>query len=559
MRLVKIISIALISFILIVTAVFFLAKDIIIKRLEKTVVTKIERAINKDIAIGGISYIPSKGVALKNIKIYKKDSSVEEASLKALYINVNLGQLIWSKRVMAVFNVDNLKKGALEADGIFIVKSGGIKNIFAPFESLSLKSISIYRADILSPVIELEKISGDISIDADKVYSSAITFYHNQKPHNLSFSVKNPKTMPLADINVTDGTIDAHVNFMKINQDTFEIKKAYLRLFNSYFDFTGTAEDMKNPVLLLNGSLSFDTQDLVKINPRFKKTYDYLRLEGVLEGEAYMSIPVKGGPAAWDMGLRGRSRKTRIWDYKFYDVSFVAAFKNGVISTPLLTASPYNGSLAANYKIGILEKGLPYVMNLKLDNIDINGLAQDSELKNKNILGKLYSELHLEGSAADNRTMAGKGTINIQDANLGPMPLLSPLVGQAYGALRSVIPNMKSIEISGGTCYFAVQDRKIMTNNLLLWGDALNIRAKGYIDFDKNLNFQVENELKEISAGEEDWQKGIVTLLTTMGKVLGSAYLTGTLKNPKWEFQYFSAVNTSTGESIKNIIKDIFE
>ena len=125
--------------------------------------------------------------------------------------------------------------------------------------------------------------------------------------------------------------------------------------------------------------------------------------------------------------------------------------------------------------------------------------------------------------------------------------------------MRGAIPGLRGVEISGGACDFIIKDRKIMTDNLLLWGNTLNIKARGYIDFDKNLNFDVENELKEMSGTEKDWQKAITGIIAGVGKFMGEARLTGTLSKPKWEFKYFNRFEDALGGKLKEVFKDIFE
>jgi hypothetical protein len=70
-------------------------------------------------------------------------------------------------------------------------------------------------------------------------------------------------------------------------------------------------------------------------------------------------------------------------------------------------------------------------------------------------------------------------------------------LGNVYGFLRNAMPQIKTVEISGGRCDFMIKNRKVATENLVLTGDILNIYAKGYIDFGKALNFVVENEVKQ--------------------------------------------------------------
>jgi hypothetical protein len=178
-----------------------------------------------------------------------------------------------------------------------------------------------------------------------------------------------------------------------------------------------------------------------------------------------------------------------------------------------------------------------------------------------NIYGKLNCEINLQGSGLNSSSIIGDGKILITDANLGPMPLLSPLLGNVYGVIRNLLPGLKSVEIQGAACDFKIQNRKALSNNIYLWGEAIDIRAQGYVDFDTNLNFDVQNEFKEITGAEvSDWQKAVVDTIAAFGKLISKARLGGTLKSPKWEFEYLNQFGSSNVQKqIANVLRGILK
>ena len=94
-----------------------------------------------------------------------------------------------------------------------------------------------------------------------------------------------------------------------------------------------------------------------------------------------------------------------------------------------------NASLEAD----ISKKDMPYSLYFQLKDIDINKLIKATPIKKKNIYGLLSSEVSLDGIGNNQNSIKGKGYISITNANLGPMPILSPMVGHAYGAARKMI------------------------------------------------------------------------------------------------------------------------
>jgi len=43
------------------------------------------------------------------------------------------------------------------------------------------------------------------------------------------------------------------------------------------------------------------------------------------------------------------------------------------------------------------------------------------------------------------------------------------------------------------------------------------------------------------------------------GKLISKAYLTGTLKNPKWRFEYLSGINKVFGGGLGNVLKNLLD
>ncbi|MCK4463571.1 MAG: hypothetical protein KAU58_04605 [Candidatus Omnitrophica bacterium] len=527
MRFIKILLITLVSAILILTITFFLTKDFILRKIESTIVKKIENVIGKEIDIGSIFYLPPRVIILKNVRIYEKRLPGQGILLDTIYAKFHPVTFIGSRQIVATLKLHGIKKGVIEGDGVFIVESKPFENILNPFKAFSLSTINISRLNISSPFLDLKNLSG------------LVTFKGNE-------------TL----VKIAGANIKAGCNFRKIDSDLIKIDEAEFKFFDSYFECKGEIQEFKNPILLLHGSLSLNTKNISRANPELKNICAYLRLDGTLANEIYFKGRINE-PAGWELGLKASSPMLKIWDYHFKDLSFNLKLDDNVIAIPLLTAYPYNGVLNSSFKMDLSGEGFPYSMSFRLKGISVNGLAQNSQLKNKNIYGKLDSELFLKGYGQG--IITGNGNISVSQANLGPMPILSPLLGNIYGVIRYILPGLKSIEISSGSCDFVIENRKIITDNLLLWGDILNIKARGYIDFDKNLNFDVENEFKEIGREAEDWQKAIVEIVTGFGKFIGRARLAGTLSKPKWKFEYFSGFKKAIGGKISDVLKDIFE
>ena len=70
--------------------------------------------------------------------------------------------------------------------------------------------------------------------------------------------------------------------------------------------------------------------------------------------------------------------------------------------------------------------------------------------------------------------------------------------------------------------------------------------------------------MKESEQDGDDWQAAVMSAISSFGKFLGKAHLTGTLDKPKWKFEYLPALNgkknkSGTGVQLDNLLRGLFE
>jgi len=527
--------------------------------LESFAIEKLELALNKEIEIEKISYVPTQGLILENVAMY--DAAGPESStirIKKLAFKVDFPKLFATRCLILQAKIDTLKKTDIIASGLLTIESNKCKNIRKPYEDFSLRKINLSGFDISTPFANIEKLTGDIFLGEDRLSSPKLKFDYHKKPHEISFSLKNTRETPELDISLSGSNISG-TGSLTLFKDSLKIHSLKVKFFDSSLKGSGQISELdKIPLLALDASLGLELKNLCYINDTLKETCDSLQVEGYVNS----AISFRGypdDPKTWNIDLKGGLAHLKIFNYNLTDISLTATMDKGIIVVPLLSSYLYKGIFQAAFQMDISGRRVPYGINAKLNKLHVHELAQDSDLRNKNIYGLLSAELKLRGYGTDTNTITGNGFINISDANLGPMPLLAPLLGNLYGFMRNKLPGLRSVEISGGSCEFIIRDEQIITDNLWLWGDVLNIYAKGYIDFDKNLNFEVENEFNESEEEAEGWQASLVTIMADFGKFIGKAYLTGTLSKPKWKFEYFSKLQDALQSNVGNFLKGIFQ
>ncbi|NQT23056.1 MAG: hypothetical protein HQ579_06440 [Candidatus Omnitrophica bacterium] len=559
MKFIKILFISIVAIVLVLAVTFFFTKGILLAKIKTTIIKKVETAINRKIDVGGISYLPHKGLALRNLRIYRESQPKDAISIKSIFTKIDLARLFKSREIYATLILEGAKSRSIVAGGVVSIESAGFKKLLKPLENFALKEIDIKRIDVNTPYFNVANIKGVISFKENEISAPGIQLNYQNKPYTISFDVKNAKTQPDLNISLLGADLKAMGRIKKTERDLYVIEKSNVQYLDSHLECNGEISNLKNPILLLSGNLSLNTQDLSSMSPKLEQQLGRLNLAGIVDNEFYFRGPINN-LSKWQTGLKSHSRGIKILDFALDDITLNVKMEDGMLSIPIFTAYPYGGVVNSSFRMNFAERGVPYSLHMVLKQMNINGIARHSQLKNSKLYGLLDSELTMDGYMADPRTIIGKGYIHIYDANLGPMPLLSPLVGNVYGVLRGMLPALKNVDIRGGACDFVIQKRKIMTENLILWGDALNIKARGYIDFDKNLNFAVENEIKEVDdKTSEGWRKTIVEMMSSVGKMIGKAYLTGTLDKPKWKFEYLGGDKNALGGKLQDTFKGLFE
>lgn len=529
-----ILSVLLAIFIVLLTFGSFFAyqaKNLIIK--------KIEADINKQLTIEKINYIPTKGLVLINVYIHEKNTAKETGILIGkLHLKVNIPILFASKKLILTLRVEDLKKGSVSGSGSIIIEYGKSKSKQKPLQSISPCVFHISNFDLSGSFFRFKNISGPVYSRKDQIVSKSITFNYQDNPHSLSFIIKSPGKNQSAIIRVAGPNINTNINLN--NQDYgIKIDLSKIQFYDSFYEFEGLLKTSGQKDFFIKGSLNISPSDLRHLNKILRDACDLLKPEGAILGK----VEICGNADEMEKtSFTATLTSLKLKLYNFYASNLYSeiGYENGALTIPILKFESYKGTVNLAFKADIFNESLPMAAHVTLKNLDLNSIIQDSPIKNKDILGTVYIESILNGNLNDHNSITGTGIISISDANLGPMPILSPLVGNLYGFIRSMVPDLKNIEIQGGTCDFFVKERKILSDNIVLTGDILNIYAKGYMDFDKNLNFKVENKFNEIPKGAGDWREGFLKTLTTFGQFIGNAYLTGTLENPKWKFEYFS-------------------
>ena len=555
----KIIIIILIVAVVATPIVYIAGKHFLLNKLKIFIKEKVEES-GRGITIEDIGYRPLKGIRIKGITGYSDILYKEkEFHVSAVYVSFPIIELLIDKILSATVAIDSLEFKNTSLNGSFGFVFKVDKKIKKPRDILyALEGVKFKNLSIESLLASVKNLNGTIDISPTLIRTKNTQFILNDRLYKLSLEVTDPVGELSSKLAITSPGFNFNASANKEN-DVYKIQEMRGKLLDSSFEFMGEVANTNKWILSLYGTTSVELGDIIQFAPEtFDKAIAVLKPVGRIDSSVYFKGNIKN-PSVYELGIKSKADYVKIWKLRIDKPYMDMRAENGLISIPIISGYPYEGTMTSSAQIDLRNGYKPYKANFNLSNFNIASFLRNSNLSNKSIRGLVSSKFTIQGDATDTNSMEGVGRILISNANLGPMPLLTPLLGNAYGYLQYALPELRRIDITDGTCDFYVGNRKISTENLTLWGEAMSIHAKGYMDFDTNLNFVAENKFFEKEGEKEaSWQTDLEDIISGVGRMVGRSHLTGTLAKPKWKFEYMEDAQNGL-KGLGKVLKGIFE
>ncbi|MBN1353219.1 MAG: hypothetical protein JW994_00925 [Candidatus Omnitrophica bacterium] len=554
------IFVALLGFMVVISV--YAGKEVFLKKFKFFLTERLENSTGKGLKIEKIGYTPLKGISFADVTVYENKTRVKSLfHAEHIYAKFPVIKFLKSRVLYLSLGLEGLKMGDARLNGNFgfslkLPEKSDIRRSMLD----SINDVWISGLSVKSNFFDIRKIEGNVSIDRKTIKSSGVNFIFNGEPCVLNLEIMDPYGDLSLDLKIDSQTFAVMLKADK-KEEVYKITSCKGNLSLSTFDLTGEFKYLKGePLLSLYGNASLDSKDVTAlISGETGEKLKSLDLEGIFKSSLYFSGNVKHAFLC-EIGVKSSSEYLKIRNYKFDNFSMDMRLKDGKLSIPLVNSYPYGGVLVLSATADITDKGVPYHVNCKLSNVNIAALLEDTELKGKGIKGFLSSELDAGGNYKNIDSMRGAGRLYIKDGNLGPMPLLTPLVGNIYGYLRGMLPELNRLDITKASADFLISDGKITSDNIMLKDDMIAISAAGYLGFDGSLNFDVENKFIEPEGGKsEDWRANLQNMIMQFGRMISKARLTGTVAKPKWKFEYLGGLQDILKGNLNKALKGIFE
>jgi len=423
-------------------------------------------------------------------------------------------------------------------------------------EEVEFFSKIIFRdASIKVPAL-IKNINGELELKND----SAIT-----RDFQLTFMGKNYilngelKDFQNPEVNATLRSDELSVvSQFNITQKNAHIKRAELNYKGLEASFIGDIYKIYNPILNVYGNVDFLLEDTMPLMRAKFESFKGMDFTGRCKGK----ILIKGilsRPRLLEIGLKLNSDEIGFKNFKVGDFSMKIVAKDGKANVRSSAVNVYGGTLELSAVLDLKKDEIPYELTGHLRDVKLKKLIQKTKLKNSRVYGSLDSSVNIFGINKNLKSIKGEGWVHIKDANLGPLPIFIPIMTDLVDFFHKIFPGYEKIMLKEATGTFVIANQKLATDDFILWGNEASILFDGNIDFRGNLDFRIENNFVEgLVDNKTKGGKSLSAFLTGMGSFISEARLTGTIKEPKYEFKALPFRKFFKG-GLKGILRNILE
>ena len=414
-----------------------------------------------------------------------------------------------------------------DAEGISVV-SGSLKK---PPKLLMKNKLSLSNASIRNPEqkIDLANVSAEVSQNEAGISIQRAKFMADKKVYALDLFIPNkPATPGTLKLDSKEIRLSAAYHLEGQGAVIREAKGSFYGVSSS---FHGKIPSLSSPWVGVQGDFNTRLKDampfLLPLNPSFKD----LGLDGSLHGYFVLGGPWND-PKNWDLKIDGKSGTLLVKKLKLEDTEIQVRMGRRLLDIPYLHGRFYHGTLGANVSFDLSDKKTRFGGKIYANQVDLHALAQDLEVKQKDVAGTAMFQMKMNGVLQSPETFKGSGSIDIQKGKLWQTDLFRDM-----GHLPFVtVEGLDQVIFRSLNAGFDIHDKKIWTQNLNVFGDTVDLSLEGSAGFDQSLDLKMNIRYSnDIIAGAYD-TGGLVPFVVQQAENSISQYrVSGTLKQPKYE------------------------
>lgn len=397
-------------------------------------------------------------------------------------------------------------------------------------------------------VIEWDKLNnpitlanGQVDYEKDRVSWKGLNGNYESKNYELTGNVSN-FSRPILFTTLSSENLTFKTE-LKILRNAFNVSFIKGTYFHNDFDLTGDVglNDGLAPDIYLNGTLLVDLKDIALLPSIIK--------DKVLPLDPKGKITINGLIRTnsihwreWEVAFKAVSDKILILDQPFESVTLDFAQRDHAINQLNLSSKIYQGDLAINTKADLIKENMPLKVSARLTNLQLAEYRKKNKVKNAHLSGKLSVNLDAAGPILDPNKLTGQGLFTLEEGYLGHL-----------------VKDFKDAEFTNANGNLVIKNGKIITDNTKIYSQTIDLKAKGWVDFNQNINFDIVPDFTKAAAMKSD------NIHLDSSSLLANAVnmkITGTLSNPRKKVNSspVKILGNTTGiirDGISNILKEV--
>ncbi len=411
--------------------------------------------------------------------------------------------------------------------------------------------IVVNNGSVSSPdkKVNISDISAQISVNESGYRINNARFMLADKPYFLNASIpKASQELRTCDLRSKD--FDLHAVY-SLDNNTFLIKEAVAHSFGASSTFYGRMSNLNDPYLDVQGNTEIILDRAKTLLSSYAPALKSMDLQGALIGP----FSLKGlwnKPLNWDLSADLTSDSVIInKNIRLEKLETHLRMKDRIINIPYFHAYPYHGTLGMNLWMDPSRAKIPFEGKIFGNKIDLNALAKDLPMKEKDFSGIAAFQVNLKGGLGDPDSYLGDGSLNIHDGKLWRTDLF-----KAMGKLPFLtVEGLDDVTFHDLTGTFNIHDRRLWTEDLNLISDPVDLALNGSIGFDQSIDMLMNIRYsKNILLGAMDTGGFAPFIVNQAGDFISKYRISGTLKQPKYDKTEILPISRVIGKKITSLL-----
>ncbi|NOZ64503.1 MAG: AsmA-like C-terminal region-containing protein [Caldiserica bacterium] len=242
----------------------------------------------------------------------------------------------------------------------------------------------------------------------------------------------------------------------------------------------------------------------------------------------------------WKIDLVLTSPEIDYLGFSFKNVNALLTIEEGNLTLKSLTCVLGEGKIHVEGKIDLTDPKLP---------LDFKGKGEDIKLENISFhpgKGRLHVRFRIRGNGIDPASLNGWAKLEVKNAELGRLPVILEIFTLLFKGSSRV-----SLHSAKGD--FKIREGFAYTDNLELKGRGVSVLAKGYVGWNRKLDFLIFFKMSQELLRFTPLTKLVGMVIDQLGNGLVRLRVTGTINNRQYTIVPF-ALGGDLGELFKKIL-----